>query len=827
MESQERTNDAQRVALPAYLLQRLQAFRIGQVDQQSYVVRDKLHGKHYDFEPFQFFVLEVLPGCETADKLASVFQDRFGYPMPEEDILSLFASVADAGLFNEQAAIHPLLSRFTTRRYEEEHGKPRLKSFRDLVVVEDTKDASAPAGKAAHASALVRGAESVEQNEVLPPGVQDAIDLDPRASKKIFLGFDPRRLLKLALPLLRSLRFLMYLLPLPLLGSLAISFRHAEVMVADLSALGSGVGLLQHLAFSMATVNLCVVLTTALLAAQFRATVSRLGITFIFLIVPRFAARITHVKQLSRRERMLLHAVPLLIRVGLFSLGVLLWHFFRGHASLLADGALLLAVTAAAGFVFSVNPLAKSSGYQLLCAYSNQANLRGKSFRALLRRIRGESFQELDELVFSAYALATILFTFSLILGVVLVLGVALHRFYLGGSAWIVMGVVGVLLTKRAVRYFDGVQKAYERAEQFERWRKRALPPPPGQEEMHRKASLSGYLWRAVPLCFFVVLFFPYSYSPGGSFSVTPALQQVIATDMSGLVERVHAQGGEVFPKGKVIAELAVSDTRAALEVVQAQMLEQEATIADLKSRPRAEDVALAERALQIARTRAEFAVLQLERAEKLLGQEVIPAEEVDEARSEYQVRLGQVDEKQAELSVARLGASSEQIAAAVAKLSSLAAERDALADKLSRSKLVMPFDGKLLTLNLKQRGGSYYERGAPFAAAEMSGILTAEIEVPESEMEYVSIGAEVTFRPRAQSFDPIFGVVKTIDWNVTERPLGNVVKVVAELKDESNLLRNGMGGYAKVSGPTMPVWQAFTLAFSRFFAVEVWSWIP
>ena len=59
------SEQSKRVALPAYLPRRLQAFRIVQGDQTSYLLRDKLADKTHDLEPWQFFVLEVLPGCET------------------------------------------------------------------------------------------------------------------------------------------------------------------------------------------------------------------------------------------------------------------------------------------------------------------------------------------------------------------------------------------------------------------------------------------------------------------------------------------------------------------------------------------------------------------------------------------------------------------------------------------------------------------------------------------------------------------------------------------------------------------------------------------
>ena len=90
--------------------------------------------------------------------------------------------------------------------------------------------------------------------------------------------------------------------------------------------------------------------------------------------------------------------------------------------------------------------------------------------------------------------------------------------------------------------------------------------------------------------------------------------------------------------------------------------------------------------------------------------------------------------------------------------------------------------------------------------------------------MEHVNVGAAVSIRPRYQSSASIPGTVRTIDWNVTETPFGNVVKVIAVVPKAPANLRNGMTGYAKIEGPTLPVWQAFTLALTRFFALDPMS---
>ena len=68
------SSQTQKVALPAYLPKRLQAFRIGNGTSESYLLRDKFQDKNYDFEPWQFFILEVLPSCQDFARLASAFE---------------------------------------------------------------------------------------------------------------------------------------------------------------------------------------------------------------------------------------------------------------------------------------------------------------------------------------------------------------------------------------------------------------------------------------------------------------------------------------------------------------------------------------------------------------------------------------------------------------------------------------------------------------------------------------------------------------------------------------------------------------------------------
>lgn len=823
---------AQKVALPAYLPQRLQAYRLGKADRQTYIARDTLLNKTYDFEPWQFFVMEVLPGCEDYGKLAGIFEDRFGQKLSRAALGDLFAQLADAGLLNEQAAAHPLLAPYCKKSYAVEGEQAKLKSFRQMSALPaDSADTTATAASPQAESRPSRDEQDgVADDQVLPGGIQDAIDFDPRVTRKMWVLMDPRHLLRRLTPVLVGLRYGLYVLPLLVLLAGVVAFDNARMIEEDVWRLLGEISFFEHLLLSLVTVNLLTTFASAAAATHYRATVRGIGIVLILGFLPRFSARVSHVEQLARRERMWLHAVPLLVRLSILSVAILVWFSERANHEALAQAALALASICMLGLIVAGNPLIKSSGYHLLAAFANEPHLRGKAYKALLTRMRGGTFREADDLLLAAYAAATVLFIFVLIAAVVLMLGMALHRLQLGGSAIIAMLVLGFVLLRRTLRYFSSIEAAYERSVQYERWRKRAVPPQAvedGALPQKKPGGVSSYLWRAAPLCLFVAMFLPYHYKPGGDFVIYPSQRQVITSDVSGVIREVYFDGGESVSKGTVIARLDDYDYRSQVEVYTARMAEQRAIVEDLKSRPRPEDVALAERALSVQLTHTEFSKARAERIKQLYDQGAASFEDLDAAQRQYQVDLRQNEEKLAALAVVKLGATPNEIAAAEAKWESLKQERDLYQDRVERSALRMPFDGSLLTLHLQQKVNAYLNRGEPFAVAENTERVTAEIEVPESETGYLRIGAPVRLKSLSYSDEVFEGTVTGIDRNVTRERFGNIVKVIAVLENPQGRLKTDMTGYAKIDGPTLPVWKAFLLSVLRFVNVQIWSWIP
>lgn len=827
------SEQSKKVALPAYLPRRLEAFRIAKDGGHSYLIRDKLLGKTHDFEPWQFFVLEVLPGCQDYAKLASVFHDRFGNDLSPDQVRALFALLADQKLLDDDAARHPLLAPYLTKHYSTEDGQPKVKSFQGVpgAAAESQPAPAPPISAAAHAGAGVGAAEpELAPDATLPAGIQDAYGLDRRTTKRMWVLFDPRPMLKAVVPLVRPAHHLIYLLPLLLLASLWICGRYPEVVYKDVRRLHDATTLLQHVVFSMFTINLTATFVIAAVAHWYRGTVKAIGISIFMAFLPRFVARVDHAEQMTRREKLWLHATPLLTRGFLFSLGMLIWYNNRDAYGVLPKMAIAVAMLTALDVLFvSGNPLVKGSCYQLLSTFMNEPHLRGKAYKALVGRLKGDTFKEAEDNLLVGYALATVVYSYVLIAVAVYMVGMFFGGLQIGGAAVLLALVFGVVLINGTIKRFRLISEAYDRAERFERWRRRAVPEAAGEKPEEPKASRGFWSYARIAglVVLVFLLFLPYPYEPGGAIKIFPGRQEMLTTDVPGLVEAVYFDGGEKVAKGTVIARLSTIDLKSQLATAEAKVAEQAAVVADLKARPKPEEVALAQRELEVAQKHLEYSDARVPRYEKLYADKVIAFDELDAARRTRDIDARQVEQKKAALDLARTGATKDHIAAAQAKLEALEEDRDAIGKKIDRTVLRMPFDGNVLTLHLKQKTNTYLERGAMFAAVENVEFVTAEIEVPEPESAYVKVGSPIRARPNPFSEMEFEGTVTVIDRNVTVQPFGNVIKVIATIRNKDDMLRNGMSGYAKVGGQTMPVWKAFTLTLMRFFNVQVWSWIP
>ncbi|MBZ0157487.1 MAG: efflux RND transporter periplasmic adaptor subunit [Alphaproteobacteria bacterium] len=825
--------EALKVTTPAFLRQKLLAFRVGQGQEQSYLIKDQLLGQTVTFAPWQFFIFEVLPVCDDFPKLASIFKDRFGHTITNEEVEELFSFAADRNLFSQRADTHPLLAAFNKKRaarpvqLEEVMAASLQGTVAESVTPPDARGAAPAAKRVESGRKTEPGGDGTAYKEQLPAGVYDVIGLDDAKPVRGVRLFNPARLVKLLHPLFVPFRYAPYLLPALVVVALFTGIRNADLIADDWSRLRFDMTFVSHVLIGMLTVNVLVTLATALVAHSYRARVSGMFLAFYMMFLPRFKVKIDNARQMSRRERIWLHAAPLLTRCALAAACLLIWYFARDTDSLVASIALIVAGISSFSLFLTANPLMKSSGYHLLAAALNEPSLRGKSFMALMSTFRRTTYQKADRNALAAYALASSVFVIAVIALFVALFG-RYVKIHFGGAGLFWVALLVLVLLLRMIAKFKKAGELYERSVQFERWRDIALPAVESDAE-GRKSRSSSLLYFNVVVGSLVVagLLAPYHYEPGGTFLVLPNYKAELTAEVAGVIKEVYYDGGETLKKGAVIARLDATDYEGQMKVYEAKTLEQQAIVADLKAMPRPEEVLLAERALEVQVTRERYSREKLTRLEKLYKEKTISFEELDAQRREHEVDRMQVEEKSANLALIKAGVTPDQIAAAEAKLTSYQEERDYYRQKVEQSVITMPFDGTLTGMHLQQKVGHFLDRGEMFALAENTSQVFTQIEVPEPDIDYVVNAAGVRSRPLSYYNEEFTGGVTSIDSIVTANRIGNVVVVAALLDNKDGRLKSGMTGYAKISSQTMPAWEVMSRALARFFKVEVWSWIP
>lgn len=326
---------------------------------------------------------------------------------------------------------------------------------------------------------------------------------------------------------------------------------------------------------------------------------------------------------------------------------------------------------------------------------------------------------------------------------------------------------------------------------------------------------------------FAVVSILPYQYEPGGEVVLRPVRHLVVNAQTEGIVEEVYFKGGEWVKANTLIARLASYQQEKNVGVTRAQISEEEAKLQKLLTTPRPEEVALGEAQVESARVRADYAKIEFKRQEKLYQKQVISEQEYLDAKAEMDKAVNEFLEARANLALTLAGPHPEQIAATRAELERL---REALRhdeERLQRTRMVMPIDGRLTTPHLYDLVGTYVKEGALISEIDDDRTMLAEIRLPESDVEGVRVGAEAKLKIWSYPVDLVSAKVIRVDPVAVEAGYGRVVNVTIEVPNEEFLMKSGMTGHGKVSVGQVPTIVAFTRWLARFIRIELWSWLP
>ena len=346
------------------------------------------------------------------------------------------------------------------------------------------------------------------------------------------------------------------------------------------------------------------------------------------------------------------------------------------------------------------------------------------------------------------------------------------------------------------------------------------------------------------------VLLMPYEYSVSGEFKLLPIQEFGIRSQVASEISEVFIEEGQLVRQGDVVARLVGREQERQLQESRAAYDNVKAKLDLLRGGPKTEKIAKAEQEVSAARTSLMHSEKELKRQEEMFRNKAVPEKNYDEA-----LKIRDLDKEALEvagknLNLVRSGAEDEEIRALEAELKLREVEVAFNEKDMELTQLVSPATGRIITAVPGQAVGQYLEVGDLFAIVEDSSKFIVEIEVTEEDISSVKKDAPVslktwvyptdTFSARVTSIGPVAyekskgRVVRALserEWRVeqeeTLRDKGKVVRVLAELPNESGMFKSDMTGYAKISCGRTTVGQAFTRWLVRFLLVEVWSWIP
>lgn len=236
----------------------------------------------------------------------------------------------------------------------------------------------------------------------------------------------------------------------------------------------------------------------------------------------------------------------------------------------------------------------------------------------------------------------------------------------------------------------------------------------------------------------------PGGTSPPAGYSGYLDADYVYAAPLSaGRVASVAVVEGQVIAADDLLFALDDSQQEALLTAAQARVEAARATLENLVTGSRVEEIAVIRANLGKAQSDLALAQSNLTRSEKLLASGTVAAVQVERDRTSLAAATAQVAQLTAQVRVAELPARNAQQVAAEANLAAAEADAGRAALDLKERRVMAPVGGTVDRVFYAP--GEIVMAGAPFVSILPAGALTARFFVPEVERSALAVGQVVS----------------------------------------------------------------------------------
>lgn len=216
-----------------------------------------------------------------------------------------------------------------------------------------------------------------------------------------------------------------------------------------------------------------------------------------------------------------------------------------------------------------------------------------------------------------------------------------------------------------------------------------------------------------------------------------------LAPTTGGMVTTLMVERGTPVTAGALLFALDATAEKAALREAEGRLAQAEATLADLRSGKRAEELAVLRAQQEQAQAQLTLSQAQKQRVERLAVTQVVAPEQVDQARSAVARDEALLAEREAAYAVGLLAARPQALAAAQAVVLTARAQQEKAAWNLAERQVFAPVAGTVT--EIFYRPGETVTAGRPVVELLPPENRHVRLFVPEAALGEIRLGQRAT----------------------------------------------------------------------------------
>ncbi len=336
---------------------------------------------------------------------------------------------------------------------------------------------------------------------------------------------------------------------------------------------------------------------------------------------------------------------------------------------------------------------------------------------------------------------------------------------------------------------------------------------------------------RLIQICILVILvlvaFLPYPYKVGGNFTIAPLTRSEARARIDGEIVAVNVKQGDWVKEGDVLAVLSDWNQTRDLAINQADDAKLQADLQTMLDGATPEEIGVARQEVATAEVAVRTTQQNLDRQEALYKSGTISKKVVEDARDAHDAAVAQRDAAQARLDLVSAPIRQTTIDAQRATINRNQADLAYARAMLDYTRIRAITSGQVVSDLTKLPVGAHLAVGGLFSQIEENRTVIASVDIPETAIDDVQVGADVELRLWSDPMHSVPGKVKFIAPTAEQRDYGWVIRVDVEVPNPDGRLQTNMTGFGKIRAADRPVWQAFSQTIIGFVKIELWSWIP